>query len=540
MAKQLMYDVDARMKVLEGIRKLSRAVAVTLGPTGRNVLLQKTYGGPSVTKDGVTVAKEVELEDPFENMGAKMAREVASKTSDVAGDGTTTATVLAEAIYREGFKAVMAGADPMAVRRGIEQAVAVVVEEIGKLARPVKTRAEVAQVATISANNDPLIGGLIADAVDRVGKDGVVTVEEGKTLETSLEFVEGLQFDRGYLSPYFVTNLQTMETVLEDCLVLLHEKKLSSLRDLLPLLEAVAQMGKPLLVVAEDVEGEALAALIVNRLRGTLSCVAVKAPGFGNRRRALLEDMAILTGGTLVSEDLGIQLEHVRPQHLGTAKKVTVTKDRTTIVGGGGASAEVKKRIAQIRYQIETTTSDYDREKLEERLAKLSGGVGILKAGGATEAEVKERKARIEDALHATRAAVEEGVVPGGGIAFLRAQPAVEKLRAKLRGDEKLGARIIARVLEVPLSLIASNSGADGAVVVAELRDQEKPQMGFDGNTGKYVDMFEAGILDPAKVSRLALQNAASIAALMLTTETLITDIEEKKKHKAPVQGSVR
>jgi len=540
MAKQLMYDVDARMKVLEGIRKLSRAVAVTLGPTGRNVLLQKTYGGPSVTKDGVTVAKEVELEDPFENMGAKMAREVASKTSDVAGDGTTTATVLAEAIYREGFKAVMAGADPMAVRRGIEQAVAVVVEEIGKLARPVKTRAEVAQVATISANNDPLIGGLIADAVDRVGKDGVVTVEEGKTLETSLEFVEGLQFDRGYLSPYFVTNLQTMETVLEDCLVLLHEKKLSSLRDLLPLLEAVAQMGKPLLVVAEDVEGEALAALIVNRLRGTLSCVAVKAPGFGNRRRALLEDMAILTGGTLVSEDLGIQLEHVRPQHLGTAKKVTVTKDRTTIVGGGGASAEVKKRIAQIRYQIETTTSDYDREKLEERLAKLSGGVGILKAGGATEAEVKERKARIEDALHATRAAVEEGVVPGGGIAFLRAQPAVEKLRTKLRGDEKLGARIIARVLEVPLSLIASNSGADGAVVVAELRDQEKPQMGFDGNTGKYVDMFEAGILDPAKVSRLALQNAASIAALMLTTETLITDIEEKKKHKAPVQGSVR
>jgi len=538
MPKQLLYDMDARMKVLDGIRKLARPVAVTLGPTGRNVLLQKTYGGPTVTKDGVTVAKEIELEDPFENMGAKMAREVASKTSDVAGDGTTTATVLAEAIYGEGLKAVMAGADPLALRRGIEKAVDAALDEVGKLSRPVKSKDEVAQVAAISANNDAFVAGLVADAVERVGKDGVVTVEEGKTVETGLEFLEGLQFDRGYLSPYFVTNPETMETVYEDCLVLLHEKKLSSLPDLLPLLEGVAQVGKPLLVVAEDIEGEALAALVINRMRGVLPCVAVKAPGFGNRRRALLEDMAILTGGTLICEDLGVKLEHVRVQHLGKAKKVTVTKDKTTLIGGGGATEEVKKRIAQIRYQIETTTSDYDREKLEERLAKLTGGVAIVKAGGATEAEVKEKKARIEDALHATRAAIEEGIVPGGGVALLRAKPAVEKLKGKLRGDEKLGAGVVADALAVPLKLIAANSGADGSVVAAEV-EEAKPNMGFDGNTRECVDMFDAGIVDPAKVVRCALQNAASIAAVMLTTETLVTDFDEKKKEKALVEGSV-
>jgi len=539
MAKQLLYDVDARMKVLDGIHTLARTVGLTLGPTGRNVLLQKTYGGPSVTKDGVTVAKEVELDDPFENMGAKMAREVASKTSDVAGDGTTTATVLADAIYAEGLKALVAGANPVQIRRGIEKAVEAAVDAIADMARPVKTKDEVAQVAAISANNDHVIGGLIADAVERVGKDGVVTVEEGKTLETGLEFVEGLQFDRGYLSPYFVTKPETMEAVLDDCLVLLHEKKLSSLPDLLPLLEAVAQAGKPLFVVAEDVEGEALAALVINRLRGVLPCLAVKAPGFGNRRRALLEDMAILTGGVLISEDLGVKLENVTVQQLGKAKRVTVTKDKATIIGGGGDTDEVKRRIAQIRYQIETTTSDYDREKLEERLAKLSGGVAIIQAGGATEAEVKEKKARIEDALHATRAAIEEGIVPGGGVALLRVQGAVRKTRGKLRGDEKLGADIVAKALEVPLRRIAENSGADGPVVVAEVK--EKPaNTGFDGNSREYVDMFDAGIVDPAKVTRCALQNAASIAAVMLETETLITDVDEKKEGSKPVEGSVR
>jgi len=537
MAKQILYDVDARMKVLEGIRQLARAVAVTLGPTGRNVLLQRSFGGPTSTKDGVTVAKEVELEDPFENMGAKMVREVASKTSDVAGDGTTTATVLGEAIYGEGLKAVLAGADPLALKRGIDRAVAAAVARIGEIAQPVTTKAEVAQVASISANNDPSIGGLIADAVERVGKDGVVTVEEGKTIETALEFVEGLQFDRGYLSPYFVTNAQAMEAVLEDCLVLLHEKKISNVRDFLPLLEKVARMGKPLFVVAEDVESEALAALVINRLRGTLACVAVKAPGFGNRRKALLEDMAILTGGTLIAEDLGVALENVEIDQLGTASRITVTKDQATIVGGGGATEDVQKRILQIRYQIETTTSDYDREKLEERLAKLSGGVAIIQAGGATEAEVKERKARVEDALHATRAAVEEGIVPGGGKALLTVIPAVEDARAKARGDEKLGVDIVARALEIPMKLIASNAGADGPVIVAEVKEKE-PQVGFDGNTAKFVDMFQAGIVDPAKVTRTALENAASIASVMLTTETLVTDIEEGKGKK-PVEGSV-
>ena len=539
MAKQLLYDIDARQKVLEGIRKLSRAVGITLGPTGRNVLLDKSYGGPTVTKDGVTVAKEVELEDPFENMGAKMAREVASQTSDAAGDGTTTATVLAEALYAEGLKAVMAGADPVALKRGIDRAVEAVVEQIGTLAREVKTKEEIAQVGSISANNDPVIGGLIADAVERVGKDGVVTVEEGKSLDIGLEFVEGLQFDRGYLSPYFITDPEAMEAVLEDCAVLLHEKKISNLRDLLPLLEKAAMASKPLFVVAEDVETEALAGLVINKLRGTIRCVAVKAPGFGNRRKALLEDMAILTGGTMISEDLGVSLDKLELEQLGTAARVTVTKDESTIIGGGGATKGVQDRIGQIRYQIETTTSDYDREKLEERLAKLSGGVAIIRVGGATEAEMKERKARVEDALHATRAAVEEGIVAGGGVALLRAVPAVEEARAKMRGDEKMGADIVARALDVPMRLIASNSGADGAVVVAEAREQDT-HVGFDGNTGEFRDMFEAGILDPAKVTRCAIQNAASIAGVLLTTETLITDLEDKDKDEPAIQGSVR
>jgi len=538
MAKQLLYGLDARLKVLEGIRKLTRAVAVTLGPTGHNVLLQKSYGNPVVTKDGVTVAKEVELEDPFENMGAKMVREVASKTSDVAGDGTTTATVLAEAIFAEGLKAVIAGADPLALKRGIDAATDAVCQRIGELAQEVKAKDEVAQVAAISANNDAVIGNLIADAVERVGKDGVVTVEEGKSIETTLKFLDGLQFDRGYLSPYFITDPEAMEAVLENAYVLLHEKKLSSLRELLPLLEKVAQTGKPLFVVAEDVEGEALAAFVINKLRGVLQCVAVKAPGFGNRRKALLEDMAILTGGTLLSEDLGANLEKVAVDQLGTAERITVTKDQATIVGGGGATDDVRKRILQIRYQIETTTSDYDREKLEERLAKLSGGVAIIQAGGATEAEVKERKARIEDALHATRAAIEEGIVPGGGVAPVRAQDAVAKVRGKLRGDEKLGADIVSRALELPLRLIASNSGADGHVVVAEVKEMEQ-NTGFNANTCDYTDMFKAGIVDPAKVTRTALLNAASIAGLMLTTETLVTDFDEKKDDKKAVQGSV-
>ena len=539
MAKQLLYDIEARMKVLEGIRKLAKAVAVTLGPTGHNVLLDKSYGGPTFTKDGVTVAKEVELEDPFENMGAKMAREVASKTSDVAGDGTTTATILAEAIYAEGLKALMAGADPIALKSGIDKAVEAVVEAVGAMAQEVKTKEEVAQVGSISANNDPVIGKLIADAVERVGKDGVVTVEEGKTVETTLEFVEGLQFDRGYLSPYFLTDPEAMAATLEDCVVLLHEKKISNLRELLPLLEKVAMAGKPLFIVAEDIEGEALAALVINKLRGVLKVCAVKAPGFGNRRKALLEDMAILTGGTLISEDLGLALDKVELEHLGTADKVTVDKDRSTIVGGGGATEAVQDRILQIRYQIHVTTSDYDREKLEERLAKLSGGVAIIQCGGATEGDMKQRKARIEDALHATRAAVEEGIVPGGGVALLRAQAAVETARGKARGDEKLGVDIVSRAVEIPMRLIARNSGADGDVVVAEAKERETA-VGFNGTTCEFVDMYKAGIVDPAKVVRCAIENAASIAGLMLTTETLITELEDKDKKQPAIQGSVR
>ena len=539
MAKQLLYDIEARMKVLEGIRKLAKAVAVTLGPTGHNVLLDKSYGGPTFTKDGVTVAKEVELEDPFENMGAKMAREVASKTSDVAGDGTTTATILAEAIYAEGLKALMAGADPIALKSGIDKAVVAVVDAVGAMAQEVKTKEEVAQVGSISANNDPVIGKLIADAVERVGKDGVVTVEEGKTVETTLEFVEGLQFDRGYLSPYFLTDPEAMAATLEGCMVLLHEKKISNLREMLPLLEKVAMSGSPLFIVAEDIEGEALAALVINKLRGVLKVCAVKAPGFGNRRKALLEDMAILTGGTLISEDLGLALDKVELEHLGTADKVTVDKDRSTIVGGGGATEAVQDRILQIRYQIHVTTSDYDREKLEERLAKLSGGVAIIQCGGATEGDMKQRKARIEDALHATRAAVEEGIVPGGGVALLRAQAAVETARGKARGDEKLGVDIVSRAVEIPMRLIARNSGADGDVVVAEAKEQEAT-VGFNGTTCEFVDMYKAGIVDPAKVVRCAIENAASIAGLMLTTETLITELEDKDKKQPAIQGSVR
>ena len=539
MANQILYDAEARRKVLQGIRKLSRAIALTLGPTGRNVLLGKSYGGPSFTKDGVTVAKEVELDDPFENMGAKMAREVASKTSDVAGDGTTTATVLAEAIFSRGLNHVMTGADPVAVKRGIDRAVDVVIDQLGEAARAVQEKDEVAQVAAISANNDPHIGGLIADAVDRVGKDGVVTVEEGTGLATELEFVEGLQFDRGYLNPYFITNPETMEVVLEDCCVLLHEKKISNVRDFLPILEKVALAGKPVFVVAEDVEGEALGALILNKVRGALQCAAVKAPGFGNRRKALLEDMAILTGGTLIAEDYGVALENVQIEHLGTAERVTITKDVATIINGGGATEAVQKRIGQIRTQIETTTSDYDREKLEERLAKLSGGVAILRAGGATEAEIQEKKARIEDALHATRAAIEEGIVAGGGVALLRTLDAVTAARAKARGDEKSGVEAVAAALDVPMRLIATNSGADGSVVVAEAKEKE-PTVGFDANTGQFVDMFQAGIIDPAKVTRCAIENAASIAGVLLTTETLVTEIKDEDKDKAPVEGSVR
>ncbi|MFW6107083.1 MAG: chaperonin GroEL [bacterium] len=537
MAKQLLYDIDARLKMLDGIEQLARAVAVTLGPTGHNVLLQKSYGGPAFTKDGVTVAKEVELEDPFENMGAKMVREVASQTSDVAGDGTTTATVLAEAIYAEGLKAVMSGANPVALKRGIDAAIDAVCERIYELARPVETKDEVAQIATISANSDSHVGGLIADAVEQVGKDGVVTVEEGKSLETDLEFVEGLQFDRGFLSPYFVTDAESMEAVLEDCRVLLHEKKLSSVRELLPILQQASNAGTPLFIVAEDVESEALAALVLNKLRGVVRCCAVKAPGFGNRRKALLEDMAILTGGKMISEDLGVDIEKLDLGELGTAKRVTVTKDQTTLVGGGGSTQAVQQRLRQIRHQIDTTTSDYDREKLEERLAKLSGGVAIIRCGGATEAEMKERKARVEDALHATRAAVEEGIVPGGGVVLLRAADAVPKVRDRLRGDEKLGADIVSRVLPVPMRRIASNAGADGSVVVAEAREKEA-DVGFDANTGTFTNMFDAGVIDPAKVTRTALQNAASIAGLLLSTETLVTDIE--KEEETPVEGSVR
>jgi len=531
-AKQIVHGEDSRQAILRGVNVLADAVKITLGPKGRNVVLDKKFGSPLITKDGVTVAKEIELKDSMENMGAQMVKEVASKTSDVAGDGTTTATVLAQSIFREGVKTVAAGANPMAVKRGIERAVAVATEKIRELAKPVKGDM-IAQVATVSANNDSMIGNIIADAMKKVGKDGVITVEEAKTIETSLDVVEGMQFDRGYLSPYFVTDPDRMECVLENCFILIHEKKISAMKDLLPVLEQIAKLGRPLLIIAEEVEGEALATLVVNKLRGTLQAVAVKAPGFGDRRKAMLEDIAILTNGKAITEDLGIKLENIHAEDLGRAKKIVIDKDNTTIVEGAGKSADIQGRVKQLRTQIDETTSDYDREKLQERLAKLVGGVAIIKVGAATETEMKERKARVEDAMHATRAAVEEGIVPGGGVALVRAIGPLEKL--KLEGDEQIGVNIVKRALEEPLRTIASNAGHEGAIVIAKVRDAKDPNYGFNAASEEYTDMISAGIIDPAKVTRTALQNAASIAALMLTTEALIAEIPEEEK--APAGG---
>jgi len=530
-AKQLKYDTEARQAVLAGVQKLSRAVVTTLGPCGRNVILDKKFGSPTITKDGVTVAKEIELQDPFENMGAQMVREVASKTSDVAGDGTTTATLLAESIYREGLKNVTAGANPMSLKRGIDKATIAVVEAIAKQAKKVKEHTEIAQVATISANGEVEIGTIIAEAMDKVGKDGTITVEEAKTIETTLDVVEGMQFDKGYLSPYFVTNAEEMEAVLEDAYILIFEKKISSLNDLLPLLQNVAKAGKPLLIIAEDVEGEALATLVVNKLRGTLQICAVKAPGFGDRRKAMLEDIAILTGGKMLSEDLGIKLENVKIEDLGKAKRVTVDKENTTIVEGAGKTSDIQGRVSQIKKQIEDTTSDYDREKLQERLAKLAGGVAVIKVGAATEAEMKEKKARVEDALHATRAAVEEGVVAGGGVALLRCQKALDEL--KLEGDEKIGVEIVRRSLEAPLRQLVFNAGLEAAMIVDQVKNG-KGAYGYNVATREYTDLIKAGVLDPAKVTRSALQNAASISGLLLTTECMVTEIPEKKEKAAP------
>jgi chaperonin GroEL len=531
-AKQIVHGEDSRQAILRGVNILADAVKITLGPKGRNVVLDKKFGSPLITKDGVTVAKEIELKDSMENMGAQMVKEVASKTSDVAGDGTTTATVLAQSIFREGVKTVAAGANPMAVKRGIERAVAVATEKIRELAKPVKGDM-IAQVATVSANNDSMIGNIIADAMKKVGKDGVITVEEAKTIETSLDVVEGMQFDRGYLSPYFVTDPDRMECVLENAFILIHEKKISAMKDLLPVLEQIAKLGRPLLIIAEEVEGEALATLVVNKLRGTLQAVAVKAPGFGDRRKAMLEDIAILTNGKAITEDLGIKLENIHAEDLGRAKKIVIDKDNTTIVEGAGKSADIQGRVKQLRTQIDETTSDYDREKLQERLAKLVGGVAIIKVGAATETEMKERKARVEDAMHATRAAVEEGIVPGGGVALVRAIAPLEKL--KLEGDEQIGVNIVKRALEEPLRTIASNAGHEGAIVIAKVRDSKDPNYGFNAASEEYTDMISAGIIDPAKVTRTALQNAASIAALMLTTEALIAEIPEEDK--APAGG---
>jgi chaperonin GroEL len=526
MAKQIIYGEQSRQAILRGVNQLADAVKVTLGPKGRNVVLDKKFGSPTITKDGVTVAKEIDLKDPLENMGAQMVREVASKTSDTAGDGTTTATVLAQAIYREGAKNVVAGANPMELKRGIEKAVEVITEEIKKMAKPVKGNM-IAQVGTISANSDETIGKIIAEAMEKVGKDGVITVEEAKTLETTLDVVEGMQFDRGYLSPYFVTDPERMEVVLENPVILIHEKKVSSMKDLLPVLEQVARMGRPLLIIAEDVEGEALATLVVNKLRGTLQAAAVKAPGFGDRRKAMLEDIAILTGGRAITEDLGIKLENIKVEDLGKAKKVTIDKDNTTIVEGAGGSKDIEGRVKQIRVQVDETSSDYDREKLQERLAKLVGGVAIIKVGAATETEMKEKKARVEDAMHATKAAVEEGIVPGGGVALLRAGKALENLA--LDGDQKVGAAIIKRAIEEPMRWIASNAGEEGSIVVAKVRDM-KADEGYNAATDTYEDLVKAGVIDPAKVVRNALQNASSIASLLLTTEALVSEIPEEKK----------
>jgi chaperonin GroEL len=534
MAKQIVTGENSRQAILRGVNILADAVKITLGPKGRNAVIEKKFGAPVITKDGVTVAKEIELQDPLENMGAQMVREVASKTSDVAGDGTTTATVLAQAIFREGVRTVAAGASPMALKRGIDKAVEVAVGEIKRLSREVKGDM-IAQVGTISANTDRQVGSIIAEAMKKVGKDGVITVEESKTMETTLEVVEGMQFDRGYLSPYFVTDPERMECLLEDVHILIHEKKISSMKDLLPLLEQTAKMSKPLLIIAEDVEGEALATLVVNKLRGTLQCAAVKAPGFGDRRKAMLEDIAILTGGKAITEDLGIKLENVKIEELGSAKRVTIDKDNTTIIAGAGKASEIEGRIKQLRVQIEETTSDYDKEKLQERLAKLVGGVAVIKVGAATETELKEKKARVEDAMHATRAAVEEGIVSGGGTALLRCLPALEKL--KLHDDEAIGVNIVKRALEEPLRQIAENAGHEGAVVVGRLRESKDENFGFNAETGEFGDLVKAGVIDPAKVTRLALQNAASIVSLMLTTEVLIAEFKGEEKMAAVGAG---
>jgi chaperonin GroEL len=527
-AKQIQFDENARHALLRGVEKLAKAVKATLGPSGRNVILDKKFGSPTITKDGVTVAKEIELEDPYENMGAQLVREVASKTSDIAGDGTTTATVLAEAIYKEGLRNVTAGANPTSLQRGIMKAVEAIVEELKKISKKVGDRTEIAQVATVSANWDKTIGEIIADAMDKVGKDGTITVEEAKSIETTLEVVEGMQFDKGYLSPYFVTNAEAMEAILENAYVLIYEKKISSLKDLLPLLEKVAKAGRPLLIISEDVEGEALATLVVNKLRGTLQVCAVKAPGFGDRRKAMLEDIAVLTGGRLISEDLGIKLENIKLEDLGRAKRVTVDKENTTIVEGEGKKADIQGRVAQIRRQIEETTSDYDSEKLQERLAKLAGGVAVINVGAATETEMKEKKARVEDALHATRAAVEEGIVPGGGVAYLRAQKALDNIK-DLEADEKVGVAIVRRAIEEPTRQLADNAGKEGALVVEEVK-KRKGNEGYDVSADEYTDLVKAGIVDPTKVARTALQNAASISGLLLTTEALVTEIPEKEK----------
>jgi len=542
MAKQVIHGEESRAAILRGINQLADAVKITLGPKGRNVVIDKKFGSPTITKDGVTVAKEIELKDALENMGAQMVREVASKTSDVAGDGTTTATVLAQAIFREGVKTVAAGANPMALKRGIDKAVARAIQEIERLSKPVKGDA-IAQVGTISANGDETIGKIIAEAMDKVGKDGVINVEESKTLDTSLDIVEGMQFDRGYLSPYFVTDPERMEAVVENPLILIHEKKIGSMKDLLPLLEQVAKMGKPMLIIAEDVEGEALATLVVNKLRGTLNIAAVKAPGFGDRRKAMLEDIAILTGGKVISEDLGIKLENVKLEDLGRAKKITIDKDNTTIVEGAGSHADIQARVKQIRAQMEETTSDYDREKLQERLAKLVGGVALIKVGAATETEMKEKKARVEDALHATKAAAEEGIVPGGGVALVRAAKALDKFLTNKEGegdpDEQIGVNIVRRALEEPLRQIVQNAGKEGAVVVERVRSDKGENFGFNAQTEVYEDLVKAGVIDPAKVTRTALQNAASIAGLMLTTEAMVSELPEDDKGSPAMPGGM-
>jgi chaperonin GroEL len=535
-AKQLQFDESARHTLLRGVEKLARAVKATLGPRGRSVILDKKYGSPTITKDGVTVAKEIELEDPYENMGAQLVREVASKTSDVAGDGTTTATILAEALYKEGLKNVTAGANPTYLQRGIQKAVEAVVQELNALSKKVSDRSEIAQVATVSANGDQTIGDLIADAMEKVGKDGTITVEQAKSIETTLEVVEGMQFDKGYLSPYFVTNAETMEVTLENAYLLIHEKKVSSLNDLLPLLEKVVKSSRPLLIIAEDVEGEALATLVVNKLRGTLQVAAVKAPGFGDRRKEMLEDIAVLSGGRCITDDLGIKLEKVTLEDLGTAKRVTIDKEHTTLVEGGGKPADLQGRVAQLRRQIEETTSDYDREKLQERLAKLTGGVAVINVGAATETEMKEKKARVEDALHATRAAVEEGIVPGGGVALIRAQKALEALR--LEGDEAIGLAIVRRAVEFPLRQLAENAGQEGALIVQEVKKRRGSE-GYNVASGEYEDLLKAGVADPTKVTRCALQNAASIAGLLLSTEALVTELPEKERPPSAAPGGM-